>query len=50
MSEELAFLSDVAGGLEVWFPEPLSEHGAALMRAMGVTVHIDPFATRKGAS
>jgi hypothetical protein len=46
MSDELAFLRDVTAGLEVWFPAPLSEHGAALMRAMGVTVHVDPFAIR----
>lgn len=44
----MAWLKEVTGGLEVWFPEPLTPHGAALMRALGVTVHIDPFATPRG--
>lgn len=47
---EMAWLCDVTSGLEVWFPEPLTEHGAALMRALGVTVHIDPFETPQGGS
>ena len=43
-------LRDVTAGLEVWFPEELPEHGAALMAALGVTVHIDPFGILRGDS
>jgi hypothetical protein len=48
VSDELAFLRDVTAGLEVWFPDELSPHGARLMRALGVTVHIDPFGIPAG--
>ena len=48
MSDELAFLRDVTAGLEVWFPEELPPHAERLMRTLGVTVRVDPFATRTG--
>lgn len=35
-------LVDATAGLEVWFPEPLTEHARRLMDALGVVVHVDP--------
>lgn len=46
MAEPLAFLHGLTVGLDVWFPRELEPHQQRLMDAMGVRVHIDPFAPR----
>lgn len=44
MTEPMIPLVDATLDLEVWFPAPLEPHARRLMAALGVIVHIDPFA------
>lgn len=49
MNDEVVGLLELADGLDVWFHEPLTEHGQRLMDALGVRVHIDPLEPRRDA-
>lgn len=46
---ELDVLPDVCEGIEVWFPAPLSPEAAALMKTLGVVVHVNPARDEHGA-